>query len=486
MFTILPHISRIILASSAGFVCGVFVASFFVLAIDVVFFLCFIFSICVFVVWYGQYKSWSGVIFLVCVSFGFFVMTQYDHAIHYTYNNTVLVKNGIAVVDGDVVQKGWYAQVPVRYEDEDFLTLIKDERNTARVRGDVIDLSCTRQLPENFDDFDYRMYLAMRGIYFVCDDPSYNVVGHQDTVGSTITRARSIMENVVATVIPAPESALANGLLFGGSDRLSENMRDQFAQTGMTHIVAVSGYNVSIIIAVVMGMLIFVGVHRRYAVLGAMISVVFFVALIGFPASGIRAAIMGVLVLIAASYGRIAHAYGAILLSAALMLAYDPLLLRYDIGFQLSFLATLGIVVIYPLFERYFITKNIAFGIVEVLLLTLSAQVFVLPIIAYHFHTVSIVSLVVNVLVLPIIPPTMLFVFLLLVASMVFYPLALFFGWIAYFMLAYEVYVIGFFADLSWGAITFDAVSVLGIVAYYIVMCSVIFLLNRNDNIYEQ
>lgn len=485
MFTILPHISRIVLACSCGFVCGVFVASFFDLAIDVIFFLCFFFSLLILLVGHTHKRAWFSIIFLICFSGGVFVTVTHIHNMHIIIDHADRIKNGRATVVEDIDQKGWYSSVAVRYSDEDFMTIVKDEKHTMLSRGDVLEISCVRDVVSNFEDFDYQMYLAMHRVYFVCDEFSYNVVDHHNTMLSTIAQARRVMENIVAGIIPAPESALANGLLFGGSDRLSKDAQNKFAQTGMTHIVAVSGYNVSIIVAVVMGTLIFVGLYRHYAVVGAIIAVIFFVALIGFPASGIRAAIMGVLVLVAASYGRVAHAYGAIIVSAAVMLLFNPLLLRYDIGFQLSFLATLGIVVVYPFFERYFMRRNIAFGIVEVFLLTLSAQVFVLPIIAYHFHTISIVSLVVNVLVLPIIPPTMLFVFLLIIANFIFYPLAVFFGWVAYLLLTYEVYVIDFFANLPWNSVVCDDISVGWIVGYYGIVGSIIIILSRKNRLYE-
>jgi competence protein ComEC len=185
------------------------------------------------------------------------------------------------------------------------------------------------------------------------------------------------------------------------------------------------------------------------------------------------------LVLVAATYGRITHAYGAIFLTATVMMVFNPLLLRYDVGFQLSFLATLGIVSTYPLLEGRLVNKKIAFGIIDVLLLTASAQLFVMPIIAYHFHTISLVSLLANVLVLPIIPLTMLFVFLMVVVNFVFHPAALFFGWIAYFLLQYEISVITILARVSWGSVTIEDVSMWWFVVYYIIMGFVVYLLNK-------
>lgn len=486
MFTFLPHISRIVFSGSIGFVCGVFFASFFALSLESVLFSVNIVALGIFIFSYKKKHVWILMVFVGLFCVGFLVTYQHSTYREFITQRSVGYKTGHARVVAESEMNDFYSQIFVRYDDEDFVTLLKDEKHTMLMRGDVLQLSCKRTVPESFDDFDYRMYLAMQGVYLVCEEPTYEVVGHEEDLLGYIARLRRGMEDIINAIIPAPGAALANGLLFGGSSRLSQELQDDFSQTGMTHIVAVSGYNVSIIIAVALGVLIFVGLQRRWAVVGAIASVIFFVALIGFPSSGVRAAVMGIMVLTAAVFGRVTHAYGAILFSAAVMLFFNPLLLRYDIGFQLSFLATLGIIAVYPIVEHIFIHKKMAFGILEVLLLTVSAQIFVVPIIAYHFHTFSVVSLLANVMILPIIPLTMLFVFLTVVGSFVFYPLALLCGWIAYTLLTYEVFIIRSFANLSFSSITITHFPVLWMVVYYVFIVSILYYINSKNTIYER
>jgi competence protein ComEC len=301
----------------------------------------------------------------------------------------------------------------------------------------------------------------------------------KDTFLSVLAQARVYMENIVNEIIPAPQSALANGLLFGGDDRLSDELQQKFAVTGMTHIVAVSGYNVSIIVATIMAIAIFVGIRRNWAVFVAIFGIFLFIALIGFPSSGVRAAIMGILVLVAALYGRVSHMYGAILITCAGMLLFNPLLLRYDIGFQLSFLATLGIVAVYPVLEKMFLNRKTSIGILEILLMTIAAQVFVLPVIVYHFHILSVVSLLVNMLVLPILPITMLFVFLMIVVYFIFQPLAIFFGWLAYFLLTYEIRVIDFFVGVRWNSFEIVDINILWFIVYYIMLIGAVVIFSK-------
>ena len=474
----LSHISRFVLWGSIGFICGVGLVSFFVVSIDVILFIISTIGISSIFIFLRKTWLWCFVFFCLMFSMGAIIENNVLEKIHYIENNAGATEIGIATVIRDTVQKGWNTRVTFKYEDGTTV-IIKDKKYTELVYGSVVNLKCKTSLPDMYNDFDYHKYLVMSGVDYICDNFTYEIIGYKPTVLSRLAQLRLHMESVIDNIISAPEAGLANGLLFGGNDRLSENLQDKFAKTGMTHIVAVSGYNVSIIVMVVMGLTIFMGVHRKYAVWFAIVSVIFFVAIIGFPSSGVRAAIMGVLVLIAAIYGRVSHVYGTIFFTAAIMLMLNPLLLRYDVGFQLSFLATLGIISVYPLIEGTFVQKKTAFGIVDVLLLTASAQLFVIPIIAYHFHTVSLVSLLANVLVLPIIPLTMLFVFLTVIASFVFYPVALFFGWMSYFLLQYEIGVVSSLAKISWGSMTVDNISTWWFVVYYIIVGAVVYLLNK-------
>ncbi len=476
----LSHISRFVLWGSIGFICGVGILSFCSVSVSALLFIVGILSIGIIVIFYDRQEVWCFVFFILMISVGALIMNYFLLRIEYVESNVGKIIEDEAKVVDEVVQKGWNSQVVLEY-DSGVTVLIKDEKYTELVWGNIVQLQCETSLPEKYDDFDYQKYLFMNGVDYTCSDFEYNIVGFEESVLSKLALFRMQMENIVNNIIPAPQSALANGLLFGGDDRLSDEMQDIFAKTGMTHIVAVSGYNVSVIVAVVMGFVIFVGVSRRYAVIFAIGSVLFFIALIGFPSSGVRAAIMGILVLVAASYGRVSHAYGAIFFTGAVMVAVNPLLLRYDVGFQLSFLATLGIIAVYPVLERYFVSKNKAFGVVDILVLTISAQIFVLPIIVYHFHTISLVSLLANVLVLPIIPITMLFVFLMLVVSFIFYPVALLFGWSSFFLLSYEIFVIESLAKISWGSIYVENVYVWWGILYYVVIGSIAYFFNKKQ-----
>ena len=472
------HISQIFLLCATLFCVGVFVRSF--VGTDITIFLGFA-SIAAIIVVMTKRKR---VALSIVIGIGLFVfaLMHTDRAFaaataHTTYAGKQLEQT-VPVIK-NVQKRQNYQNIIVALRD-DTRVLVRLSKHARVSRGDRVALSCTLQIPENRNDFDYRMFLAKEKIHYVCIKAHVrNVITDSGSVGGAIARARVKMENNVNAVIAQPGAALANGLLFGGDDRLSQDLQDDFARTGMTHIVAVSGYNVTVITHVVVLAAIFCGLWRKHALLVAFGAVVLFITMIGAPSSGVRAAIMGTLVLFALHNGRAGNAVGAIMCAAAVMLLFNPLLLRFDIGFQLSFLATAGLIFLYPLLSRFFMRNADAVGFWEILLLTLSAQIFVLPIILIHFKTISIVSLLANIAVLAIVPVTMFFAFVSAVSGFFSPPFAALSGWIASVLLSYEVFVITTLAELEFASIEFESVPVWIVIVYYAVLFGVIACMRR-------
>lgn len=343
--------------------------------------------------------------------------------------------------------------------------------------GDEIKLSCALKTPEN-KTFDWRMYLAKDKIFYECEKAEIEKIGENkgNIAYSFILKVKNNLNAKFFRMIPAPESGLMSGLILGGDDKLSKNVQDNFSRTGMTHIVAVSGYNVTIVAEYLMLLGIFIGLWRRQAFWFAVTGIILFIALTGFPSSAVRAGVMGILLIWAMKNGRLANSQNAIIFAAVIMLLINPLLLRWDIGFQLSFLATLGIVYMYPLFQNYLMewtsAKDVP-ALLEILFLTLSAQIFVLPVILFDFQKLSLISPLANLLVLPIIPLTMLLGFASVILSFIFYPLAQTFSWLAYFPLKYETSVINYLADLKYSSIEVH-LAWWGVIFWYIVLILII------------
>jgi len=350
--------------------------------------------------------------------------------------------------------------------------------------GDELELKCTLKIPDNkTEDFDYKMYLAKDGIFYLCQNADYQKTGENkgNKIYLAILNFKNKLSNNINSVIPEPEAALANGLIFGGNSLLSKDVADNFSKTGLSHIVAVSGFNVTVIAEYLMFLGIFLGLWRKQAFWFAVVGIFLFVLAVGFPSSAIRAGVMGTLLLWAIKNGRLANSFNAIIFAAAIMLLLNPLLLRWDIGFQLSFLASLGIIELAPFWEKFVFKKFKFGGIFETILLTLSATVFVLPILMYNFHIASIVSVLANFLVLPIIPLSMLLVFLTALIGLVWQPMALPFAWVTFLPLKYIMETVNYLANLKWSSIEVNNFGAGWLVFWYIALFAITFIMKFKE-----
>lgn len=408
----------------------------------------------------------------------------YEHAVTFLARVTAtqlhgMIMEGAASVVTEPEHTERRTTFVARFQQENVRALVAADPFVSVRYGDMVHVRCVMETPKNFsDNFDYRMFLAKDGISYVCAHPQFSLINDdaaRSSFRASLIALRATMENFVQRAIPQPHAALGSGLLFGGSSRLSDDVKNAFAATGMTHIIAVSGFNVTIIAHYLMLVGIALGLWRRHALIFAACGIGIFVMMIGFPQSAVRAGVMGLLVLFAMAHGRMSRPLNALLFAAALMLLINPLLLRHDIGFQLSFLATLGIVLLLPLYDHVMgrWRKVRARWLWDLLFVTISAQIFVMPLILYYFHTLSVISTVANVLVLPIIPLTMLFVFLVAFFGII-PPLSLAFGWIAYLLLHYEIRVITFLASLPWASVTISTDSPWSVAVMYAVLLSLV------------
>ena len=161
---------------------------------------------------------------------------------------------------------------------------------------------------------------------------------------------------------------------------------------------------------------------------------------------------MATLALIARATGRNYDIARALILAGALMIFFNPLLLVYDVSFQLSFMATIAVIFLSPKIEKYFLWVTEKFGLRDIISVTTAAYLFVMPFILYKMGNLSFVALPANVLILPFIPFTMLLGFLTGFVGLICYFLAVPVGYVTYLFLHYELGIIGFFSNLPFAA----------------------------------
>ena len=342
--------------------------------------------------------------------------------------------------------------------------------------GDIIEVSGKIKIPEDFDGFEYRNYLLAKNIYYILYYPKIELKEKNKSGFYTqISKFRKQSDNLIKKIFSQPQAGIISAITLAIKSDLSEETLEAFNKTGTRHIIAISGLHMTIVALALMYLLLAIGLNRNYAFYFALLGIAFFVTLVGFPPSAVRAAIMAGLALFAIRIGRLKNAGNAIVFAGVLMLICNPNLLRYDTGFQLSFAAILGIVYIFPKLDNFFKNYSNFLGIKTVFLITLSAQIATFPIIINSFGNLSLLSVFANILILPFVPIVMLGGLLLIIIGFANLPIAQILAYPIWLILFYQIETIKFFASLPFGFLSFEKVGFLFIGIYYLIL---ILLLN--------
>ncbi len=332
--------------------------------------------------------------------------------------------------------------------------------------GDTISLNGSLERPEKIDEkdgrvFDYPSYLKKDGIFFLMYYPRIALIARGEE-GSGMMRAEAILLSFknrflekLSRHIPEPESALLAGLLLGVKRSLGEGLLEAFRIAGLIHIVVLSGYNISLVAEFIR--LLFSRLPRFLYLGLSALAIALFALIVGFGATVVRAVLMGFLIVLARATGRTYDALHALILAGVCMIAVNPLILAHDPSFQLSFIATFGLIAFCSSLESRLTFVPTWGGARALLAATIAAQVSTLPLIVYLMGTASIVAIFANMLVLPIVAPTM-------ALGAITGLLAFFSNWftfpfafLSYLALRYMIVITESTAALPFASITFPA-----------------------------
>lgn len=280
---------------------------------------------------------------------------------------------------------------------------------------------------------------------------------------------RQKLITLFSKTLPSPSSSLLLGIIFGIKEQMPKDFTNNLRTSGVFHVIAASGMNVTLIGGFISMFFAFF-LRRQIAVGLSILGIMFYAVLAGLEPSIIRASIMGILVFSAQIMGRQTLAMNGLALAGFGMLFVDPTLLL-DVGFQLSFAATLGILYIKPLFRQ----KE---GIVSEVLTTIAAQIATLPILLANFGTYSIYSVLVNGLVLWTVPILMMVGGIGAVLGLILAPLGQLLIYLCYPLLLYFEMVVNFFGRIG-GIISIQAISWQFIAGYYCLLTSVLLIFKR-------
>jgi len=358
--------------------------------------------------------------------------------------------------------------------------LLTVPRDTDISYGDKLKITGILKEPENFitsagKEFNYKRYLANQNIYFIIKNPDIEIISQNNgnILKSYLFKLRNSFVKNIGKVILPPESDLASGLILGVRGGFDSDTRDEFISTGTIHIIALSGYNVTIVAEWIMK-IFKIFFSQFVSIVFGIIVIILFIMMAGASSTSIRAGIMATIALFARMTGRNYDAGRALFIAALLMIVYDPRVI-VDISFELSFLATFGVLFITPKVINWVKFIPMKFGLRELFATTIAATLSVLPILLYSTGILSLVSLPANILILSFIPITMLFSFLVGIFGFITPILSFPFGFIAHLLLSYILFIIHFFASLSFASIIVPSFSIIFVIIIYIIMAYLVF-----------
>lgn len=352
--------------------------------------------------------------------------------------------------------------------------------------GDVLRITGKLRVPKKFEEeggrvFDYPAYLASKGVTYQMSFATISKEGAGE--GSIIIEKLFFIKEqfagALALAFPEPHNALLGGLLLGGKQSLGETWLERFRIAGIVHIVVLSGYNMTLVATWLVRIFRFTGFAASLS-LGAL-GIIFFAVMTGAGATVVRAAIMANLVLLARATGRTSTMGRALMLAGALMVLHNPSILAFDPSFQLSFLASLGLVYIAPIIEAKTSLFKRSQIFREVFVTTCATQIAVLPLLLAQTGMLSLVSLPVNLLVLPLIPLTMFFGFVTGVAALVLPSLAFVIGLPAHLLLSWILGIAAYSSRIPFAALYIPALSpFVTFLAYMLLLFLVIMMYRKN------
>lgn len=339
--------------------------------------------------------------------------------------------------------------------------------------GDLISLEGNIKKPDN----QALRYYEKEGIFGSAGFPKIKLrkTGQSSPIKAYLFKFKNFSEAIFKKSLPPQSAAFMSGLTLGDTAGFTKEFKQQMSVTGTSHLVALSGYNISIIATSIM--LVFgLWLSRRKTFIFTAIVIILFVVMTGAEASVVRAAIMGFLVLLADQVQRYYSVRNALVIAATAMVAANPKLLVWDVGFQLSFAAVLGLLYVRPVVAGILKFKEPGFlNWRDNLATTIAAQLAVLPILLGNFGLFSPLSIISNILILASVPLTMLLGFLMVILGIVSQYFAIIIGWLANLFLSYQIGVINFFSRFKIGFMVQNFSAALTLVYYAVLIGLVIF-----------
>lgn len=345
------------------------------------------------------------------------------------------------------------------------VALVQAPRYAQYAVGDRVQVRGLLLSPPIFDTFSYRDYLARQGVHSIVSYPTVEVTGSEGIHPLFALRGRALA--LIYDALPEPSASLLSGILLGVESGISSEVRDDFNAVGATHVIAISGFNMSVLALVITRVLEKLVPSRRVAAGAGIAGIAVYTVFVGAGGAVVRAAIMSSLLIIAPLVGRKTYVPASLAFAALVMTAVNPFTL-WDVGFQLSVAAVLGMALFVPPLERGFrralaplfatvTVERLLSVFSEPVIVTLAAQITTVPLIALYFGRLSPASFFVNFLIIPVQAPLMLLGAVAVAVGLVFgVGVALPLFWFDWLFLNWTVACVRLFSCLDWASVAIE------------------------------
>lgn len=346
--------------------------------------------------------------------------------------------------------------------------------------GDKIEFYLEYEKPStarNYMGFDYSNYLKTKKIFGTVNlkEEDVEIISHDNSniILRKIYKLRNLMKTKIEKLLPKETSGLCLGMLIGETSGIEENMQENFRDSNLSHILAVSGANVSYIIVSITYIFNKMYLRKRLSKIISIILLILFMLLTGCTSSVNRACIMAILMLIAELLYRKSDVYNNLAISALILLIMNPYSLL-DIGFQLSYMGTIGIVFLHDKIGSFIkINNKIVKYFFEMIAVTTCANLAIIPIMMFHFNTISLTFYFSNIIVGPILGIVVIIGFIMFFISLIFTPISSLIAIVLNLMLKFIIKIAEITANMPFSKITIITPSFFFIIVWYLIIISI-------------
>lgn len=346
--------------------------------------------------------------------------------------------------------------------------------------GDKIEFYLEYEKPStarNYMGFDYSNYLKTKKIFGTVNlkEEDVEIISHDNSniILRKIYELRNLMKTKIEKLLPKETSGLCLGMLIGETSGIEENMQEDFRDSNLSHILAVSGANVSYIIVSITYIFNKMCLRKRLSKIISIILLILFMLLTGCTSSVNRACIMAILMLIAELLYRKSDVYNNLAISALILLIMNPYSLL-DIGFQLSYMGTIGIVFLHDKIGSFIkINNKIVKYFFEMIAVTTCANLAIIPIMMFHFNTISLTFYFSNIIVGPILGIVVIIGFIMFFISLIFTPISSLIAIVLNLMLKFIIKIAEITANMPFSKITIITPSFFFIIVWYLIIISI-------------